>query len=149
LLNASQALEELLVEGEVVIRRGSVASQYISYILWIYIGISALFTVLCGVGVVMAPFLFAHWLYLKRYRWYITDRRVLAISGLLSLQTQEIGFRRIGETNLSQGIFSRLFNTGTIVVNDTGSGKIKIPLVNNPLDLKKLISSKAYESQQT
>ena len=145
LLNASQALEDLLVDGEEVIKRGSVAPQYLSYILWIYIVVSVVFTLLCGVGLLFAPFLFAHWFYLRRYRWYVTDRRILSISGLFSLKTEEIGFRRVGETNLAQGLLSRLFNTGTIVVNDIGTNSIKIPFVNNPLELKKLISTMAYQ----
>jgi membrane protein YdbS with pleckstrin-like domain len=148
LLNASQALEDLLVDGEEVIRRGSVAPQYISYIMWIYIVITVAATLACGVGILFAPFLLSHWLYLKRCRWYVTDRRILSISGLFSLKTEEIGFKRVGETNLSQGLLSRLFNTGTIVVNDIGTNSIKIPFVNNPLELKKLITARAYESQQ-
>lgn len=147
ILNASQALEDLLVDGEEVIKRGSVAPQYLSYIKWIYIFLVVFLSFFCLIGIFAAPFLLGHWLYLKRFRWYLTDRRLLSISGLFTMKTEEIGFKRIGETNLVQGLFSRIFNTGTIVVNDIGTNKITIPFINNPLEVKKLISTKAYESQ--
>lgn len=84
---------------------------------------------------------------MKRIRWYVTDKRLLNVSGLFALKTEEMSFKRIGEANLVQGVFSRLFNTGTVVVNDIGTNKITIPFINDPLSVKKLLSEKAYESK--
>jgi uncharacterized membrane protein YdbT with pleckstrin-like domain len=145
ILNASQVLDDLLVDGEQVLRRGSVAPQYLSYLMWLYLVASIIGLFVCfGIYV---PFLWAHWVYMKRIRWYITDRRLLHVSGLFSLKTEEMSFRRIGEANLVQGIFSRLFNTGTVVVNDIGTNRITIPFINDPLSVKKLLSEKAYEDR--
>lgn len=147
LLNTSQAIEQLLVPGESVIQRGRVAPQYIKYLKWwfIFLCVVLAFTI---IGLVVIPITIARWNYLNRLRWCVTDRRLIFAHGLLGLKIEEIGFDRIGEANMTQGLFSRIFNTGTIVVNDIGSNMITLEFVDNPLGVKKLLSDKAYEAKQ-
>ena len=147
LLNTSKAIEQLLIPGESVIQRGRVAPQLIKYLKWWYVFICVVlaFTI---IGLVLVPITIAHWNYLNRIRWYITDKRLIYAHGLIGLKTEEIGFNRIGEANMTQGLFSRIFNTGTVVVNDIGSNKITLEFVDNPLAIKKLLSDKAYEAKQ-
>ena len=147
LLNTSKAIEQLLVPGESVIRRGQVAPQFLRYLKYWYIFLCVVlaFTI---VGLLAIPITIAHLNYLGRVRWYITDKRLIFAHGLLGLRSEEIGFDRIGETNMTQGIFSRIFNTGTIVVNDIGSNKITLQFVDDPLVVKKLLSDKAIEAKR-
>ena len=144
LLNVSQAIDALLIDGEEVIQRGGVAPQFLSYTKWLYLGVNTFLVIITlGVWLVFVPFFIVHWLKLKRQKWYITDRRLISVSGLIGLQTQEISYQRFAEATLKQGMLSRLFDTGTIMVSDTGTNRIELKLINKPLEIKKLLSQRA------
>jgi uncharacterized membrane protein YdbT with pleckstrin-like domain len=99
-------------------------------------------------GLFPLPVFLVYWLYLKSIAWYVTDKRIILKSGLLSTSTSEIGYDRIGEIKLRQGaILDKLFGTGYLIVNDTGMNNMKLQFVGNPEDVKKVISEQVYATR--
>ena len=151
LISTTSTLANLLAPGEIVHKAGGVAPPYLKFNKYLMITIlvpSALATL--GVLLIfLGPLFYMRFKYLRNCAWCITDRRLITGRGLLRFQTQEIGLRRIGEVKLKQGIFSRIFNTGTLSVKDTGGSEILMPFLSNPLEVKKILGEVAYSAQQT
>jgi len=63
----------------------------------------------------------------------LTNRRVVAKVGWLSLKTVEIQLAKIESLRVDQSIFGRLFGYGTIVIVGTGGTSEPIPSIPNPV----------------
>jgi membrane protein YdbS with pleckstrin-like domain len=68
----------------------------------------------------------------------LTNRRVIAKYGLLTLNSVDIKLEKIESISVHQGIFGRLLNYGTVVVTGTGSTHAIIPSISNPIIFRKL-----------
>ena len=53
----------------------------------------------------------------------VTSKRVIAKTGFISRRTTELNHSKVESFKVNQGIFGRIFNCGTIVINGTGGGK--------------------------
>ncbi len=60
----------------------------------------------------------------------VTSRRVIAKRGLIGRSTLELNHARVEGLAVRQGIISRIFNAGTIVVNGTGGTRQSIPFIS-------------------
>ncbi len=66
----------------------------------------------------------------------ITNKRLIAKSGIVSTQSIEIRFDRIESVRVNQSLLGRIFNYGDIVVTGTGSTFDPIPNIANPMQFR-------------
>jgi uncharacterized membrane protein YdbT with pleckstrin-like domain len=71
----------------------------------------------------------------------VTTDRFVKKSGLVSIQTEEVSLDKIEEVNIEESIMGRIFGFGTIYVHGTGAGKIRMPMVNDPVQLRREIQT--------
>jgi uncharacterized membrane protein YdbT with pleckstrin-like domain len=72
----------------------------------------------------------------------LTNKKVLAKSGLISRSTDELQLKKIEGVDVKQGILERILGYGSVILSGTGSQKVEFYGVDNPLEIKKLIDSK-------
>mgnify|MGYP000310981991 CR=1 FL=1 len=63
----------------------------------------------------------------------VTSMRVIAKFGLIRRNTVELNYSKIESIEVSQSIFQRIVNSGTLVVNGTGQAGTPIPNIDEPL----------------
>lgn len=67
----------------------------------------------------------------------ITNRRVIAKTGLIRRESIELSHRKVESYRIRQGLLGRLLNYGTVVVCGTGSGQTAIPNIVGPMAFRK------------
>jgi uncharacterized membrane protein YdbT with pleckstrin-like domain len=67
----------------------------------------------------------------------ITNKRLIMKKGFIARMTHEIGLEKIESLDVSQSIFGRIFNYGTIFVNGTGTSSKPFKEISRPLEFKK------------
>ena len=72
----------------------------------------------------------------------LTNKKVLAKSGLISRSTDELQLKKIEGVDVKQGILERILGYGSVILSGTGSQKVEFHGVDNPLEIKKLIDSR-------
>jgi uncharacterized membrane protein YdbT with pleckstrin-like domain len=66
----------------------------------------------------------------------LTNKRVIAKRGLLSLQTIEMRLEKIESIRVEQSIFGRLLGYGTVVIVGTGGTREPIPNIPDPVTFR-------------
>jgi membrane protein DedA with SNARE-associated domain len=69
----------------------------------------------------------------------VTNQRFIYKRGWLWRTTQELQLRAIEEVNLNQGLLGRLFDFGQLELRGTGVDDIRLPLLADPLGLRKAL----------
>ena len=69
----------------------------------------------------------------------ITDRRVVAKTGLIARDTNELNRAKIEGVDVQQSVLGRILNYGTISVRGTGGAIAPIPRIRNPLAFRKAV----------
>jgi uncharacterized membrane protein YdbT with pleckstrin-like domain len=69
----------------------------------------------------------------------VTNKRVIAKSGLISRRTIEQRIQKIESIRVNQGIVGRLLDYGTIMIHGTGGATTPIPSVASPLAFKRAV----------
>ncbi|MDR2945137.1 MAG: PH domain-containing protein [Candidatus Adiutrix sp.] len=78
----------------------------------------------------------------------LTNKRVIAKFGVISRHTVELRLEKIESININQGVFGRIFNYGSVVVNGTGGTGTPIPNIGKPLDFRKQINDYLEDHQK-
>jgi uncharacterized membrane protein YdbT with pleckstrin-like domain len=73
-------------------------------------------------------FLYLPWFIVRLFqnratRWIVTNRRLLALSGVFTQQTVSIGLERIQEVQYLRSFWDRLIGTGSLVVETAAEDK--------------------------
>lgn len=105
---------------------------------WIYL-VPAIFTI-ATLGL-LCPILIFPWLQRATTDLGVTNKRVIAKSGLIRRHTVEQRIQKIESIRVSQGIFGRLFDYGTIMIHGTGGATTPIAMVDQPLAFKRAVES--------
>lgn len=71
----------------------------------------------------------------------VTDKRVIAKTGLIRRHTIEQRIQKIESIRVNQGIFGRMFDYGTIMIHGTGGATTPIALVAEPFAFKRAVES--------
>lgn len=71
----------------------------------------------------------------------VTSDRFVKKTGFISIKTEEVSLDKIEEVNIEESILGRIFGFGTIYVHGTGAGKIRMPMVNDPVHLRREIQT--------
>lgn len=79
------------------------------------------------------------WVYILRVstEFAVTDRRVIAKTGLIARSTVEMFLDKVESLNVDQTIAGRIFNYGTVTIRGTGSTQEPIKNISRPMMLRK------------
>jgi uncharacterized membrane protein YdbT with pleckstrin-like domain len=77
------------------------------------------------------------WIKYKTTEFAVTDRRVIAKSGLVSRRTVEMFLDKVESLNVEQTVAGRLFNYGTVTIRGTGATQEPFGEISAPLELRK------------
>ncbi len=70
----------------------------------------------------------------------LTNKRVIAKAGFIRRETVELRLEKIESLMVSQGIFGRILNYGSIAVVGTGGTKTPIPYISNPTSFRMIVN---------
>lgn len=115
----------------------------------IFQGFVYLFVVVYGLGellplsklLFLAPFLLfvQCWIIISTTELALTDRRVIAKTGLLTQQSIELNLPKVESVEVHQSLLGRMLNYGTITVMGTGGGSAPAPGISAPFDFRKAV----------
>ena len=71
----------------------------------------------------------------------LTNRRIIAKSGLIRRNTIELKVNRVESLGVSQGVLGRIFNFGSIVVKGTGGSHAPIPYIARPMEFRQQVNN--------
>jgi uncharacterized membrane protein YdbT with pleckstrin-like domain len=66
----------------------------------------------------------------------VTNKRVVVKTGILRNRSSETLLRQVEGITVDQGIFGRIFNYGTIVIEGTGTDKVPYKQIGDPLGFR-------------
>ncbi len=131
-------IEETMADGEQLVKRVEFNwTAYVSIWLWATVGL------LIIIGPIIA---LIKWLQLKKTEYGITNRRVVAKTGVLSLTTDEMRHSAIETVEVSQSFWERLFGAGTIKVTGRGNSDVLFKGIDEPLAIKRDIENASQSS---
>ena len=71
----------------------------------------------------------------------VTTFRFVYKTGLISRNTKEVSLNKIEEITLNQSVWGRLFGYGSLTLRGTGVGVIKLPNIDEPIRVRKIIEN--------
>jgi uncharacterized membrane protein YdbT with pleckstrin-like domain len=78
----------------------------------------------------------------------VTNKRVIAKFGFIQRSSIELLHSKVESFHVEQGIFGRIFNFGTVIINGTGGAKTPIPRIAAPLDFRRQALGAIEENQR-
>lgn len=118
-----------LLSGETVLYRGRVSK-------WSLAPLILLGSVLL-VFVVGLVFLIWAWVLYRTTEFAVTDKRIIAKTGLVSRNTVEMFLDKVESLNVVQSIPGRILDYGTVTIRGTGATSEPISNISAPLVLRK------------
>ncbi len=123
-------VEDVLISDERVMYRAKISK----WSLWHFFLVGALLLPLFGVGLLL--WLWA-WIIYSTTELAITNKRVMAKTGLIQRNTIEIFLEKIESIQVEQGVLGRLFNFGDVVISGTGVHSAPFRSISDPLALRR------------
>jgi uncharacterized membrane protein YdbT with pleckstrin-like domain len=77
----------------------------------------------------------------------VTNKRVIAKTGLIRRNTIELNHAKVESFNVDQGIMGRIFGFGTVTVNGTGGVRTPIRAICEPLEFRRKAIEQMEEAQ--
>jgi len=81
--------------------------------------------------------LIAAWIRYHTTEFAVTDRRIIAKTGLVSRRTVEMFLDKVESLNVEQSVPGRIFGYGTVTIRGTGATSETFGNISAPLDLRK------------
>ncbi|BBV91360.1 TPA: PH domain-containing protein [Enterobacter roggenkampii] len=122
-------IDSNLIGNEEVIYRGKVTLW--AWLPWIVWGLILGFATL--VGFVLIPL---GYFILRSNEAAITNKRLIAKSGLIKRDTVEIPIKKISSLQIKQDISGRLLGYGSLVISDTGAVHAPIRYIKDPMKFR-------------
>ena len=126
----SAYVDGVLINDELVMYRARISK----WSLWPFIVCGTLLIPLFGLGLLL--WLWA-WIIYATTELAITNKRVIAKTGLLQRRTIEIFLEKIESIQVDQSVFGRMFNFGSVVVSGTGVHSAPFKNISDPLALRR------------
>jgi uncharacterized membrane protein YdbT with pleckstrin-like domain len=106
---------------------------------WIYMFLSLCWLTL-GSLIIVGPFVFLYRV-IDRYtsEIVVTNKRLIFKRGFIQRNTHEISLQSIEHISLNQSFFGRILDYGELIVTGKGNAIIKLPLVDDPISLRKAL----------
>ncbi len=139
----SNYVESALMRGESVVYRGRVSLWSVCFYLliggiFILAGVAelirggGLLTLVVGLALI-AP---------AAIRYFcteiaITDKRLIAKTGLISRQTIELNLPKVESVQVSQGIFGRMLNFGNLTISGAGNPQAPVRGIAAPMEFRR------------
>lgn len=70
----------------------------------------------------------------------LTNRRIIAKSGLIRRNTIELKVNRVESLGVDQGVLGRIFNFGSITVKGVGGSNAPIPYIARPMEFRQQVN---------
>lgn len=125
-------IESNLARDEKILDKAHVS--WLSQFWYILIGI---LTLPMGIGII---FLLIAVINVWTTELAITNRRIIAKTGLIRRNTIELKVTRVESLGVDQGILGRIFNFGSITVKGTGGSNAPIPYIAKPLEFRQRVN---------
>lgn len=93
---------------------------------------------LVGAPIVIVSFL-SFWIRSWTTELAVTDRRVVAKTGVIARDTNELNLEKIEGVDVRQSVLGRILDYGTISVRGTGGAIAPIPRIKNPIAFRKAL----------
>jgi uncharacterized membrane protein YdbT with pleckstrin-like domain len=122
-------VDSTLLSGETVLYRARISLWSVAHL--IFFGILLL---VVGVGLV---FLVWAWIRYKTTECAVTDKRIIAKTGLISRNTTELFLDKVESLHVEQSVAGRILDFGTITIHGTGTTTEPIKSISSPLVLRK------------
>ena len=126
----SSYVDDVLINDERVMYRARISK----WALWPFILFGALLIPLFGAGLVL--WLWA-WIIYRTTELAITNKRVIAKTGLIQRRTIEMFLEKIESIQVDQSVFGRMFNFGSVIISGTGVHSAPFKSISDPLALRK------------
>ena len=123
-------VESNLLSGETVVYRAKISLWSIGHLIFFGVILLAAF----GLGIVFLLWAFIRY---KTTEFAVTDKRVIAKTGLISRNTVELFLDKVESLHVEQSVLGRLLNFGTITIHGTGTTEEPIKNISAPLALRK------------
>lgn len=130
-------IDSNLIGNENVFYRGKVTLwAWLPWIIWgVILGIPTIF------GFLLIPL---GYLIIRSNEAGITNKRLIAKSGLIRRDTVEIPIKKVSSLQVKQGIFGRILGYGTLIISDAGAAHAPIRYIREPLRFRQ----KFFEVQE-
>lgn len=122
-------IDKVLIGGEQILYRARIS-------LWSLAPLLLLGVVLLPVGVGLI-FLIWAWVRYASTELAVTNKRVIAKTGLIERKTIEMFIAKVESIQVEQSVLGRLLNYGTVVVSGTGVHSAPFKSIADPLTLRK------------
>ena len=126
----SSYIDDVLINDERVMYRARISK----WSLWPYILFGALLLIAYGIGVLL---LIWAWILYRTTELAITNKRVIAKTGLIERRTMEMFLEKVESIQVEQGIMGRMLNFGSVIISGTGVHSAPFRNISDPLSLRK------------
>ena len=122
-------VDSTLLAGETVLYRARISLWSLTHL--IFFGVLLL---VVGVGLVLLAWA---WIRHATTEFAVTDKRIIAKTGLISRSTVELFLDKVEALHVDQSVPGRLLDYGTITIRGTGTTLEPIRDISAPLELRK------------
>ena len=123
-------IDENLLAGETVVQRAHVSL----WSMWHWIALGVILLPVFGLGLV---FLVRAWILYRSTEFAVTDKRIIAKTGLISRSTAEMFLDKVESLQVEQTVMGRVLGYGTVTIRGTGATLEPIKNISAPLELRK------------
>lgn len=126
----SSYVDAVLINDERIMYRARISK----WSLWPYILFGTLLLPAFGAGLLL--WLWA-WVVYATTELAITNKRVIAKTGLIQRRTIEMFLEKIESIQVDQGVFGRLLDFGSVIISGTGVQSAPFRNISDPLALRR------------
>ena len=119
-----------LLQGETVVYRAEISLWSVGHLIFFGVILLPVF----GLGLVFLVWAFIRY---KTTEFAVTDKRLIAKTGLISRSTVEMFLDKVESLHVEQSVAGRMLDFGTITIRGTGSTEEPIKNISAPLALRK------------
>lgn len=132
-------IDSNLIGSEHIVQRGEVTKW--ALMSWIFWGIVlACFTY--GAGLLLLPL---GYMLLRSNEAAVTNKRLIAKTGLIRRDTIEIPLNKVSSLQIRQGLVGRMLGYGSLLISDAGTTYAPIKYIHDPLTFRRCF----FEQQET
>ncbi|HWA37027.1 MAG TPA: PH domain-containing protein [Burkholderiales bacterium] len=128
-------VESVLIPGEQVVHRARISKWSLAPLL--FFGV-----LLLPVGIGLVLLVWA-WIRYATTELAVTNKRVIAKTGLIQRKTVELFISKVESVQVDQGILGRIFDYGTVTLTGTGVQSAPFKSIADPLRFRKLFMTAA------
>jgi len=124
-------IDDNLIGNETLLYRGEVTLwALVPWVLWAFI----LLLPTAGIALLLIPL---GYVVLRANEAGITNKRIIAKTGLIKRETIEIGLNKISSLQIKQSIAGRILGYGSLVICDVGASRAPVKYIKNPMAFRR------------